>query len=173
MFVSFPVRVLFFIRMLLLHLLSSWLTLVLRFEVFHKFKREFIAEDYYVFYSIKSIDLDFKRCWIGARMALNARFVRALLQIPRPHPLPNCLTNYNLVQNCWEKIENLFFNKKIPLHPNQCCSIIFRLLAAKLGEIQHWYRGGKRENLILSHFLNLLDFQLFSQQVVSRLAGNF
>ena len=36
--------------------------------------------------------------------------------------------------------------------------------------------GGKRENLKfekLSHFLNLLDFQLLSQQVLSLVLGNF
>ena len=38
------------------------------------------------------------------------------------------------------------------------------------------YIGGKGENLQfekLSHFLNLLDFQLLSQQVLSRVVGNF
>ena len=36
--------------------------------------------------------------------------------------------------------------------------------------------GSKGENLEfekLSHFLNLLDFQLLSQQVLSRVVGNF
>ena len=81
------------------------------------------------------------------------------------------IITYSLAQNCWVKIEDLFFREKSPLPPNQCCSQSFRLLATKLGQIQHWYRGGKCENLefeILSHFLNLLNFQVLSQQVLSR-----
>ena len=48
---------------------------------------------------------------------------------------------YNLGQNCWDKIENLFFSEKTPLPPNQCCWQSFRLLTTKLGQIQHWYWG--------------------------------
>ena len=48
---------------------------------------------------------------------------------------------YNLGQNCWDKIENLFFREKTPLPPNQYCSQSFRLLATKLGQSQHWYWG--------------------------------
>ena len=48
---------------------------------------------------------------------------------------------YNLGQNCWDKIENLFFREKTPLPPNQCCLQSFRLLATKLGQSQHWYWG--------------------------------
>ena len=46
---------------------------------------------------------------------------------------------YILGQNCWDKIENLFFSQKTPLPSNQCCSQSFQLLAAKLGHIQHYY----------------------------------
>ena len=52
-------------------------------------------------------------------------------------------TSYNLGQNCWDKIENIFFSEKNPLPPNQCFSQSFRLLATKLGQIQHWYREVK------------------------------
>ena len=48
---------------------------------------------------------------------------------------------YNLGQNCWDKIENLFFREKTPLPPSQCCWQSFRLLATKLGQSQHWYWG--------------------------------
>ena len=49
------------------------------------------------------------------------------------------LITYNLGQNWRGKIENLFFSEKNLLHPNQRCSQSFRLLTAKLGQIQHWY----------------------------------
>ena len=49
--------------------------------------------------------------------------------------------SYNLGQNCWDKIENLFFREKTPLPPSQCCWQSFRLLATKLGQSQHWYWG--------------------------------
>ena len=75
------------------------------------------------------------------------------------------LTTYNLGQNCWGQIENLFFSEKSPLPQNQCCSQ--RLLAAKIGQIQFEIQE-KLEFKKLIYFLNLLDFQLLSQQVLSR-----
>ena len=47
---------------------------------------------------------------------------------------------------------------------------------AKLGQIQDWYRGVKGENLKfekLSYFSNLMDVQLLSEQVLSRVARYF
>ena len=84
---------------------------------------------------------------------------------------------WNLEQKCWDKIEDLFFIEKNPLPPNQCCLQSFRVLAIKLDQIQHWYRGvriwelrkcGNLEFEKFSPFLNLLDFRLLSQQVLFR-----
>ena len=47
----------------------------------------------------------------------------------------------SLGQNRWDKIENLFFIEKSPVHPNQCFMQSFMLLSTKLGQIQHWYWG--------------------------------
>ena len=85
------------------------------------------------------------------------------------------IITYNLGQNCWDKIENLFFSEKTPLPPpNQCCSQSFSLLAKNLVRFNVDIRG-RGQNLEfekLSHFLNLLDFQLLSQQVLSWIVAN-
>ena len=71
---------------------------------------------------------------------------------------------YNLGQNCWDKIENLFFREKTRLLPNQCCSRCFRFLTTKLDSTL--IQRGKGESLEfekLSHFLNLLVSTSFVQ----------
>ena len=83
---------------------------------------------------------------------------------------------YNLGENCWDKIENLFFREKTPLHPNQCCLQSFRFWANKVWSEWTLILVSKRENLQfekLSHFLNLLDFQLLVQQVFVQGCGKF
>ena len=72
---------------------------------------------------------------------------------------------YNLGQNCWDKIENLFFREKTPLSQNQCCSQSFRRLATKLGQSQHWYWGVKEriwnlKNWIMSWIWWIFNFCL-------------
>ena len=70
---------------------------------------------------------------------------------------------YNLVQNCWDKTENLFFREKTPLSSNQCCSESFSLLRTKLYQIQHWDKGEGGEFGIwkLDPFLQFLKLQIF------------
>ena len=61
---------------------------------------------------------------------------------------------YNLGQNYWDKIENLFFSEKTLLPWNGWCLQSCRLLTTKLGLIQHWYCGlrGRICNLKTSVF---------------------
>ena len=56
---------------------------------------------------------------------------------------------FNLGQNCWDEIENLFFSEKTLLLPSQFCLQTFSLLTTILGQIQHWHSGiwGRNWNL--------------------------
>ena len=67
-------------------------------------------------------------------------------------------------------MENLFFNEKTPVLSNQCCLQNFgRLELWNSGSDSILILGVKVENLKLeeqSHFLNVLDFQVSSQQIL-------
>ena len=107
----------------------------------------------------KNLKIAFKNtifwCWIWALIHANQFYNLELIEF-EAYIAPTCILIplgnfgwlflkksiiYNLGQNCWDKIENLFFREKTPLPPNQCCSQSFRLLATKLGQSQHWYWG--------------------------------
>ena len=70
---------------------------------------------------------------------------------------------YNLGQNCWDKIKNVFLSENTPLAPDQCCSQGFGLLTTKLGQLQHWSRGvrGRIWSLKIEPFLEFTGFSTF------------
>ena len=94
-------------------------------------------------------------CWIWALIHANHFYNLELIEFKAystPTSISIPLSNlgwffqkisitYNLGQNCWDKIENLFSSEKTPLPLNQCCWQTFRLSTTKLGHIQHWYWG--------------------------------
>ena len=84
---------------------------------------------------------------------------------------------YNLGQICCDKIENLFFREKTPLPQNpQIFFGKFWAFGKKTWPDSTLILVGEGENLQIekrSHFLNLLDLQLLSQQVLTRVVGNF
>ena len=84
---------------------------------------------------------------------------------------------YNLGQICCDKIENLFFCEKTPLPQNpQMFFGKFWAFRKKTWPDLTSILVGEGENLQIekwSHFLNLLDLQILSQQVLTRVVGNF
>ena len=77
----------------------------------------------------------------------------------------NISITWNLGQNCWDKTENLFYSEK-PLSPE--INVVWKDTILIL--------VGKGENLEFenfSHFLNLLDFKLLSQEVMPKDVRNF
>ena len=84
---------------------------------------------------------------------------------------------YNLGQICCDKIENLFLGEKTSLSQNpQMFFGKFWAFGKKPWPDSTLILMGEGENLQTekrSHFLNLLDLQLLSQQVLTRVVGNF
>ena len=84
---------------------------------------------------------------------------------------------YNLGKICCDKIENLFFREKTPLPENpQMFFGKFWAFGKKTWPDSRLILVGDGENLQTekrSHFLNLLDLQILSQQVLTRVVGNF
>ena len=85
---------------------------------------------------------------------------------------------YNFGQICCEKIENLFFFREkttLPQNP-QIFFAKFWAFRKKTSPDSTLILVGEGENLRIekrSHFLNLLDLQILSQQVFTRVVGNF
>ena len=118
-------------------------------------------------------------CWIWALIHGNHFYNSELIEF-KTYSTPACISiplsnlrwffqkisiTCNLVQNCWDKIENLFFSEKAPLPPNQCCWQSFRLLTAKLDQIQHGYWGVRGEiwnlkNWVISWIYWIFNFCL-------------
>ena len=70
---------------------------------------------------------------------------------------------YNLGQNFWDKIANLFFSEKTSLPQNQCCWKSFRPLTTKPGQIQHWIwrvrgRNWNLKNWVISWIYWIFNF---------------
>ena len=126
-------------------------------------------------------------CWIWALIHANHFYNLELIEC-KAYIAPRCISiplsnlvwdfpkksiTYNLEQYCWDKIENLIFPwKKTLLPPSQCCWQSFKLFGNKFFPKLTLMLEGKRENFEfqkLSIFLNLLDFRLLSQQVLSRI----
>ena len=77
--------------------------------------------------------------------------------------------------NCLNKTESLFFSEKNPLPQINVACKGLGLWQQNLARF-NIDMGGKCENLEfekLSHYLNLLNFRLFSEQILSRVVGNF
>ena len=106
-------------------------------------------------------------CWIWALIHANHFYNLELIEF-KAYIAPTCISiplshlgsffqkksiTFNLGQNCSDKIEN---RKKWPEST---------LILGRKGENLEFEK--------LSHFLNLLDFQLLSQQVLSRVVGLF
>ena len=79
--------------------------------------------------------------------------------------------NYNLGQNCRDKIEHLFFSEQIPLPQDQVVYKVFDYWQQNLPRFNNDIgdHGENYESEKLRHFLNLMDFQIWSQQVLSQL----
>ena len=84
---------------------------------------------------------------------------------------------YNFGQICCDKIENLFFREKTTLPQNpQMFFGKFWAFGKKTWPDSTLILVGEGENLRIekrSHFLNLLDLQILSQQVFTRVVVKF
>ena len=118
-------------------------------------------------------------CWIWALIHANHFCNLELIEF-KAYSTPTCISiplsdlgwffkkisvTYNLGQNSWDKISNLFSSEKSPLPPNQCCCQSLRLLTTKLGQIQNWYWGlrGRIWNLknwVISSHSWIFNFRL-------------
>ena len=133
-------------------------------------------------YLIK-LKVDFKNtifwCWIWALTDTNHFYQSELVEFKASSELA-CISmlfsnlgryfqkisiTYNLGQNCWDKIEGLFFSEKKP-------SPLKSMLFAKI--LGFWQQNLAIFNIkkrSFWNFLNLLTAQLTSQQILSRMVG--
>ena len=89
----------------------------------------------------------------------------------------NFKTSVCSISTIFNKIVEKFFSvKKTLLHPNQCClqnkNLGFWQQSLARFNIDIWGKGEKLEFEKLNHFLDLLAFQLFSKQVLSRVVAS-
>ena len=128
-------------------------------------------------------------CWIWALVHANHFYNLELIEF-KAYSTPTCISiplsnlgwffkkisiTYNLGQNCWDEIENLFSSEKTTLPPNQCCWQNLRLLITKLGQIQHWYLGVRGEFGIwkIQSFLEFPGFSIFISTSFVQGCGKF